>query len=57
MLNIIMIIVIVGILLYLLNVCIPMEATIQKILNIVVITSLIVWLLKVFGIWGQIKHL
>jgi len=43
-------IIVVGVLLYVINSLIPMEATVKKILNVVVILALIVWLLKVFGV-------
>ena len=44
--------VIVGVILWLVNTYIPMEATIKKILNIVVIIVVILWILSVFGIIG-----
>ena len=46
--------VIVGVILWLINTYIPMEATIKKILNIVVIIVVILWILSVFGIIGTI---
>ena len=52
MLNIIIVLVIVGVILYLINRYIPMDGKVKSILNIVVIICLIIWLLKAFGIWG-----
>jgi len=40
-----------GVLLWVVNQLIPMDGTIKKIFNIVVIVVLIVWLLKIFGAW------
>ena len=43
--------IVVGVLLWLVNNKIPMDGTIKSILNLVVIIAVIVWLLRVFGIW------
>lgn len=43
--------VIVGFLLWLVNRFIPMQSTIQSILNGVVVVAVVVWLLGVFGIF------
>lgn len=49
LLSIILILVVVGVLLYLINNYIPMDANIKKILNIAAVVIVIVWLLKVAG--------
>lgn len=46
-------IIVVGIILWAINTYVPMHPAVKKILNIVVILVLIVWLLKMFGIWQQ----
>ena len=43
-------IVIVGVVLWLVNTYIPMQAGVKKILNIVIIIALILYLLSVFGV-------
>ncbi len=48
--NLIITLVVVGVLLWLINSYIPMQATIKKILNVVVIIIVILWLLSAFGI-------
>lgn len=53
--TIIVVLVIVGILLFLINRYIPMEATIKKILNIVVIILIVLWLLHIFGVWDYLS--
>ncbi|MEO6305946.1 MAG: Thivi_2564 family membrane protein [Bacteroidia bacterium] len=53
-LSIIIIIAVVGVLLYLVNTYLPMDGKIKNILNIVVVIFLVIWLLKVFGVWGSI---
>jgi riboflavin transporter FmnP len=50
LINLIVILVVVGVLLWLVNRYIPMEARIKSILNVVVIIVVVLWLLNVFGI-------
>jgi hypothetical protein len=57
LLNILLIIIIAGVILYLINNYIPMDRKIKRILNIVVVIILIVWLLKVFGVFGYLGNL
>jgi len=52
LINIVIVLVVVGLVLWLINRFIPMQSTIKSILNIVVIIVVILWLLKAFGIWG-----
>jgi hypothetical protein len=54
--TVILVIVVVGVLLWLINAYIPMEAMIKRILNIVVIVFLVIWLLKVFGLWAYLMQ-
>lgn len=46
--------IIVGVVLWLINSYIPMQPTIKKILNAVVIIVVILWLLSVFGVIGNL---
>lgn len=46
-----------GVLLWVVNQLIPMDGTIKRIFNIVVIVVLIVWLLKVFGAWTYLMSI
>lgn len=50
LISLIVVLVVVGVLLWLVNKYIPMEARIKQILNIVVLIVVILWLLSVFGI-------
>jgi hypothetical protein len=50
LIQLIIVLVIVGVLLWLVNNYIPMDANIKKILNIVVIIVVILWLLRMFGV-------
>jgi hypothetical protein len=50
LIQLILVLVVVGVLLWLVNNYIPMAASIKNILNIVVIIVVILWLLRVFGV-------
>lgn len=50
LLTLIVLLVVVGVILYLINTYIPMEANIKKILNIAVIVVVVIWLLSAIGI-------
>jgi 1-acyl-sn-glycerol-3-phosphate acyltransferase len=47
---------IVGLLLWLVNRYIPMQGQIKGILNGVVVIAVILWLLKVFGLFGYLSQ-
>jgi hypothetical protein len=55
LINLIIILVVVGVLLWLVNNYIPMDGKIKQILNIVVIIAVVIWLLSVFGVIGSLS--
>jgi hypothetical protein len=55
LIQLVIVLVVVGVILWLINSYIPMQATIKKILNAVVVIAVIIWLLSVFGIIGNIS--
>jgi hypothetical protein len=55
LINLVIILVVVGVILYLINNYIPMDRKIKSILNIVVVVVVILWLLSVFGIIGSLS--
>jgi len=55
-LNVVLILIGVGVLLWLINKYIPMQGTIKNILNAVVVIVVVVWLLKVFGVWDKLLN-
>ena len=55
LIHLIIVLVVVGVILWLINSYIPMQSTIKKILNAVVIVVVIIWLLGVFGVIGPIS--
>lgn len=56
-LNIIIVLIVVGVLLWLVNTYIPMQRTIKNILNAVVVIIVVLWLLQVFGVLGSLNTL
>ena len=48
--NIIIVLVVVGVLLWLVNTYLPMQGTIKSILNGVVVVAVVLWLLRIFGL-------
>ena len=55
--NIIVILVVVGLVMWLINTYIPMAGAIKSLLNIVVFVVLLIWILQVFGLIGAIPGL
>ncbi len=53
--QLIVVLVVVGVILWLVNSYIPMDAVIKTILNVVVVIAVILWLLSVFGVIGSIS--
>ena len=47
--SLIVMLIIIGVLLYLVNTLIPMDAKIKTIINVVVVIIVLLWLLQVFG--------
>lgn len=54
LLSLILVLVVVGIVMYLINSYVPMQANIRKILNVAVVIFVIIWLLQALGIWSYI---
>ena len=57
LIQLIIVLVIVGVILWAVNSYIPMDDKIKKILNIVVVIVVILWLLTVFGVMGPISNI
>jgi hypothetical protein len=49
LIELVIVLVVVGVVLWVINSYIPMQSTIKRILNVVVVIAVIVWLLTVFG--------
>jgi hypothetical protein len=55
LIQLVIILVVIGVILWVINRYIPMQHTIKTILNVVVIIVVIVWLLSVFGFIGNLS--
>jgi hypothetical protein len=55
LINVVVILIVVGVLLWLCNAYIPLDPTIRKIINVVVILAVVLWLLSMFlGGWPDL---
>ena len=57
LLQVIMVLVVVGVLLWLVNRFVPMAGSIKSILNAVVVIGVVLWLLKVFGLFHSLSRI
>jgi hypothetical protein len=57
LIEIVLVLIVVGVLLWLVNSYIPMASAIKSLLNAVVVIALIVWILRVAGLWHSITSL
>jgi hypothetical protein len=57
LINVVIVLIVVGILLWLVNRFIPMQGTIKSILNAVVVICVVLWLLNVFGLFAWLPHI
>ena len=55
LIQLVIVLAVVGLILWVINSYIPMQATMKKILNAVVVIAVIFWLLNVFGIIGALQ--
>jgi hypothetical protein len=57
LLQILMVLIVIGVLLWLVNSFIPMQGTIKSILNAVVVIATVLWLMNVFGLLHSLSHI
>ena len=57
LLQVILVLIVVGVVLWLINKYIPMQATVKKILNAVVVIALVLWLLQLFGVFDSFSNI
>jgi len=55
LLQVLVILIVVGVLLWLVNSFIPMQGTIKSILNAIVVIVVVLWLLDIFGFLHQLS--
>jgi hypothetical protein len=57
LLQIVMVLIVVGVLLWLVNRFIPMQRSINSILNGVVVIAVVLWLLNIFGLFHSLSRI
>jgi hypothetical protein len=57
LINVVVVLIVVGVILWLINRFIPMQGTIKSILNGVVVIAVVLWLLNVFGLFSSFSHI
>ena len=57
LLQIVMVLIVVGVLLWLVNRFIPMQGTIKSILNAIVVIAVVLWLLNIFGLFHSLSDI
>jgi hypothetical protein len=57
LINIVVVLIVVGVLLWLVNNYIPMQGSIKKILNAVVVIAVVLWLLNAFGVLSSLSRI
>jgi hypothetical protein len=55
--QLVIVLIAVGVLLWLVNTYVPMDAKIKSILNAVVVIAVVLWLLNIFGLLNQLRSI
>jgi len=57
LIGLVLTLVVVGVLLWLLNTYVPMDAKIKSIINVLVVIVVVIWLLQTFGVLGSLQNI
>ena len=57
LIQVVVVLIVVGVILWLINRFIPMAGSIKTILNAVVVIAVVLWLLSVFGVLGSLSNI
>jgi hypothetical protein len=57
LIQVVIVLIVVGVVLWLINRFIPMQSTIKAILNAVVVIAVVLWLLNIFGLFNYFAHI
>lgn len=57
LINLVIVLIVVGVLLWLINTYLPMDGKIKSILNAVVVIVVVLWLLQSFGVLGSLENI
>ncbi|MBV9718503.1 MAG: hypothetical protein JOZ77_04245 [Candidatus Eremiobacteraeota bacterium] len=56
LIEVVIALIVIGVLLWLINTYIPMAGSIKTLLNAVVVIVVVIWLLKIFGLWSYVTQ-
>jgi len=56
LISLLVVLIIIGVVLYLINSIIPMDANIKLIINVLVVLVVVLWLLQAFGLLGPMSE-
>lgn len=56
LMTVLLTLIVIGVLLWLVNTYVPMDAKIKQILNVVAVIAVVVWLLNAFGLIGNLGN-
>ena len=56
LIGLIIILAVIGVILWLVNTQVPMDANIKKVINVVVLIVVVLWLLQVFGLLDSVNN-
>jgi hypothetical protein len=57
LIQLVVVLIVIGVLLWLVNNYIPMDRKIKQILNIVVVIAVVLWLLNMFGLFSSMSNM
>ena len=57
LITVVIVLIVVGVLLWLVNTYLPMDAKIKSILNAVAVIAVVLWLLQAFGVLGSLSSI
>jgi hypothetical protein len=57
LITLVLVLIAVGVILWLINNYIPMDATVKNIINAIVIIFVVIWLLKIFGLFALLASI
>jgi hypothetical protein len=57
LIQVVMVLIVVGVVMWLLNRFIPMQSTIKSILNGAVVSAVVLWLPNIFGLFNYFAHI
>jgi len=55
LMNVLLTLIVIGVLLWLVNTYIPMDAKIKNVLNVVAVIAVVLWVLNVFGLFSNLS--